>query len=158
MTLDEFYHSNLSLNLRETNQWDEFGYRQCFQITYVVGLLGDAYGFNENSTQIVFANKLNKYSLGWSTGSLLRDTNWLPWQLERDSKKSNSNRYKKRMNIYLYFLIAMSVIAIGLCGVIAFQYCQKLSEATQTGGTRGPIRNSNRHMGKQNGDCQNFID
>merc|ERR1719245_1458360 len=54
----------------------------CRTMNYIYVLLHFGYGFPEENTPIIFANKHNDISITWTQGSILRDANWLPYEVD----------------------------------------------------------------------------
>merc|ERR1712087_59358 len=54
----------------------------CRTMNYVYVLLHFGYGFPDTNTPIIFASKHKDISITWTQGSILRDANWLPYEVD----------------------------------------------------------------------------
>eukprot|EP01084_Bolivina_argentea_P072702 131997_1 len=61
--------------------YDQYLIATCRLNTYIFTLLYEGYGFTLHNTNIVWTNKYNNSVITWTEGSILRDSNWLPYNL-----------------------------------------------------------------------------
>merc|ERR1719336_1390106 len=65
-----------------TSKTERFLNTFCRSMTYIYVLLHFGYGFPETNTPIIFTTSHNGVSLSWTQGSILRDSNWLPYEVD----------------------------------------------------------------------------
>jgi len=87
----------------------------CRQTHYIYVLLHFGYGFPDTDTPIIFTTKHNGSSLTWTQGSILRDANWLPYDLEYNADSSSSE-------VRTWRAVGISAIVIAAlgCGGLVF--------------------------------------
>eukprot|EP01084_Bolivina_argentea_P278832 476526_1 len=114
------------------NTSDSYDYLNtyCRLNTYIYTLLHEGYGFNETNTPIIFTNirmvNDTKYDISWTQGSILRDSNWLPYEL----KYASDNSLSKKGQIWRATAITMiTMLVIVLLGCMYLIYKAKKTAA-----------------------------
>jgi len=79
----------------------------CFDLTYMYVLLAQGYGFSENQSKIIFSKEVKGQEISWTLGSLLYDSNVMPWDIVQRDKGC----------VVAYALLATSFVAILLLSV-----------------------------------------
>eukprot|EP00483_Globobulimina_turgida_P005838 UN05848 len=83
----------------------------CRVNSYIYTLLHEGYGFNETNTPILFTNKFRDIDISWTQGSILRDSNWLPYDLEYVSDNDLLNSEGKTWRAIAITTITFLVVA-----------------------------------------------
>jgi len=82
MTWKHFLSSKWGKLLNETGQLS-FASDYCYELTYIFTLLHYAYQIPLENSKVIFTNVLMNAQLGWTQGSILRDINWMPFDLDQ---------------------------------------------------------------------------
>ena len=64
----------------------------CRSVMYMYVLLHFGYGFPEKDTPIIFTNKYNDNKISWTQGSILRDVDWLPFEVQFVTKADSGRK------------------------------------------------------------------
>lgn len=74
---DTFCAKDLEDAIRDTKSPAKFVRRYCFLAVYLVETLA-ALGFEASDTSVTYSRKISNYSLGWTTGAILYETQLMP--------------------------------------------------------------------------------
>eukprot|EP01084_Bolivina_argentea_P062791 114780_1 len=95
----------------------------CRQTTYIYTLLHEGYGFSVNNTPVVFLNQYNGSELSWTQGSILRDSNWLPYELEyvKNNALSGEGIMWRTVTITLGTVLVVTLVGL-ICAIVKLRY------------------------------------
>ena len=125
INLDELFNvildvCNMTLTeLRESKYHNKYsdGYLDtyCRLTNYIYVLLYDGYGFKLKNTNIIFTNNgPNDKTITWTQGSILRDSNWLPYDLKyinnNDDQLTNQGKMWRTLTITLITVLVVVMI------------------------------------------------
>jgi len=108
----------------------------CRGLTYIYTLLKDGYGFAETDTPIIFATTYEGQTLTWTQGSILRDANWLPYDVEYQVSRGDGLGSEGKMwrIVGITAVTLVAVVAIG-CTYLAWH----LKKAVAASGRTSPL-------------------
>ena len=105
----------------------QYIYSLCYMHMYIFVLLTDGYGFDANTNNIEFTNYIDGTELGWTLGSIIRDANWLGWDI------TTSDALTTEGKTYRALMIAFIALFVVACGIIAYCYFSKKKNKSDYG-------------------------